>query len=377
MNHSWSFEWLTDWNAIWSPDFINQWEKWVNESPTGHVFFLPAIIRAWVETYKPLRRIEPQFLIASHESGRKVFLPLVYEEGNWKTGWHRIIVPPGYGECDYLDPIVIGDGSGEWISDWWEQLCSNLPAVVKKPFDYFVLPRLRSEKWRDTSFSTPQVDAVPVIDFGSHANWSSFIRGGERRKLREDLARFQRFLVREGEISHEIFWRCPASTTNAALEGFCKAHRVAWPTAGTPYRYYHLLAEYGLESGIFGISVLKVGEKPVSWKLFFYFRESLPVYVQAHVERCQPAAAYSPGTFHTAKLLEWAFSQKFRTVELGRGLEKWKSRWTDQAFILHDLRWDTQSFRSRLCRRWQNTFAPVLVAMKHKARACFHLGADR
>ncbi len=42
------FEWITDWETIWSDNFVNQWHTWMETSENAHVFFHPAMVRAWV-----------------------------------------------------------------------------------------------------------------------------------------------------------------------------------------------------------------------------------------------------------------------------------------------------------------------------------------
>jgi len=63
-NMSWKFHWLTKWDEIWHEDFVSQWQRWLDESPSAHVFYHPALVRAWIETYLPLRDIRPCFLVA-------------------------------------------------------------------------------------------------------------------------------------------------------------------------------------------------------------------------------------------------------------------------------------------------------------------------
>ena len=102
----WKFEWITTWDEVWSPDFVEQWQSWVKDSASAHVFFHPALVKAWVETYTALRDIQPRFLIAQVGSDCTVFMPLILMKSNWKDIWQRSMLPVGYSEFDYHDPIM-------------------------------------------------------------------------------------------------------------------------------------------------------------------------------------------------------------------------------------------------------------------------------
>ena len=43
MAKSWSFEWLTAWDDVWSPGFVADWDKLSAQSPDNHVFFESAV----------------------------------------------------------------------------------------------------------------------------------------------------------------------------------------------------------------------------------------------------------------------------------------------------------------------------------------------
>ena len=71
-----NFEWITDWDTIYSQEFQEQWLKWHETAVNSHVFFHPGLCMAWLETYKAFRNLKPLFCIAKYEH-TTVFLPLV------------------------------------------------------------------------------------------------------------------------------------------------------------------------------------------------------------------------------------------------------------------------------------------------------------
>ena len=142
-DYNWKFEWLTEWNGIWNPDFLTEWQTWMAVSPDAHVFFDPSIVRAWVMTYDKLQIIRPQLLIARSDLGRIVFLPLVYVKNNWKNAWLRVIQPVGYSDFDYHDPIVVNDSLAPGIN-FWEYFFKELTTRWKGTFDIAIINGLRN-----------------------------------------------------------------------------------------------------------------------------------------------------------------------------------------------------------------------------------------
>lgn len=99
------FEWITDGETIWSDEFLSQWNSWMKHSIDAHVFFHPAMLRAWVDTYMPIRNLRRLFCIARDE-GTTIFLPLALWQKNLKKVLIRTIVPVGHSDFYYHDPIV-------------------------------------------------------------------------------------------------------------------------------------------------------------------------------------------------------------------------------------------------------------------------------
>ena len=74
----------------------------------AHVFFHPALCMAWLETYRPIRKLEPLFCIGDSNHNH-FFLPLVLWRKNWKNAFQKVIVPVGYSDFDYHEPYCIGN----------------------------------------------------------------------------------------------------------------------------------------------------------------------------------------------------------------------------------------------------------------------------
>jgi len=114
----------------------------MEKSPDAHVFFEPSMVRAWYETYRNRRRIEPRFLIFRPNSECTVFYPLVLDRGRWKDVWLRVIEPVGHNGFDYQDPILSGGCSATIGSSFWQAIVDELSASGGG-FDLFEIPRVR------------------------------------------------------------------------------------------------------------------------------------------------------------------------------------------------------------------------------------------
>ena len=120
----WIFEELRSWEDIWATDNMTWWMDIMDRSSNAHVFYHPALVRAWVETYMPIRNLTPIFLRLRDEEGNEGLFPLVLWQKNWKNVFMRSIVPIGYSDFDYHDPIFLYPPKD--LQSFWRQLLSFL-----------------------------------------------------------------------------------------------------------------------------------------------------------------------------------------------------------------------------------------------------------
>lgn len=210
----WRFEWLTHWDEVWDPSFVRQWDTWMDQSPTAHVFFRPSLVRAWYETYRELWNIEPRFLIA-RQGNNLAFWPLVHRRGGWRCGFARELAPIGYCDFDSHDPLVIGDGRPSEIA----AECHD--ATVSR--------------WRDSSDiistgrcfhladsrateATP-VEGVPVLSLQNCDGISQLLAGKKHRNLRKTVNNYRNRLGKRAD------WRQDEARCGPLGFGHCPTKR--------------------------------------------------------------------------------------------------------------------------------------------------------
>ena len=330
-NDDWRFEWLTTWDEVWDPSFVSQWEGWMDASPDAHVFFHPALVRAWTETYRALRRIEPRFLIARRGEDCTAFFPLVLDRCGWKNAWLRVIRPVGYNEFDYHDPILHGDPSRETWLGFWHALGEEI--MAREDCDVLSVPRAR-EPCTGQGEGLSATEGAPYILLARFRDFDDFLRG-LGSKHRQDIRRKQRELEKLGALRIHIFRKDELAGASRAVERFLEAHRARWPNAYRPEGFLQRLVERCLPEGLLHLSVLESAGRPISWDMDFLHGRHLYCYVWAYEA---DMATYSPGKVHFANLIEAVMARGISHLYLGRGLEPYKLWWTKESVTLYALR---------------------------------------
>lgn len=118
----WTFEIYDNWKDIWGEAHLNRWSEILNTSPNAHVFFHPSLVKAWVDTYLPLRKLTPIFIWGKCVDGNEAFLPLVLWAKNWKNAFLKSIIPVGYSDYDYHDPIFLRTPNPDETNVFWKEI---------------------------------------------------------------------------------------------------------------------------------------------------------------------------------------------------------------------------------------------------------------
>jgi len=328
---SWKFHWLTRWDEIWADGFVQQWQSWLDESPSAHVFFHPALVKAWVETYLPLRDIRPYFLIAESPD-HTVFFPLVLWRRNWKNAFQRLLIPVGYSDYDYHDPIVTGPEELFNWSAFWRDVISSVKDQLPMPYDQFFIDGIRhcytgrGDEWKMSTI-------CPWIDL-SHFRSIEDLLKSLNKKFRGELRRRERRMREIGEMSFLILSEFSIQEVLHELPAFILQNARRWPNAYKAPNLHENLVFLGMNAGVLHFSTLRIGSKTAAWHLSFRFKDRFFSYMPAQTTEFE---RLSPGTILTLKCIEDAIDKGFSTYDFLRGDESYKADWTDKTEQLYSF----------------------------------------
>jgi CelD/BcsL family acetyltransferase involved in cellulose biosynthesis len=314
----------------------------MNESPTAHVFFHPALVRAWVDTYLQLQHIEPRFLVATHD-GCTVFLPMVLWRKNWKNAFQRVLVPVGHSDYDYHDPIVVGANTECVWSDFWLTFRLNVARELSSQYDMVVLAGIR-ESVADGEGFAGSADICPVSDLSEFSDSEDFLRS-VGRNLRKTIARKNRRIAEMGKIEYHVFSPTECPQAFIALEEFLRTHTQRWPWAYKAPGFHKELLRLGLSAGIVHLSELSITGDVVAWQLSFVDQFRFYAYMQAHKPQYSDS---SPGQILLYYCVEDAICRRLKVFDHLRGEENYKAGWTNRVEHLYTLQFESTAMLSGL-----------------------------
>jgi len=321
--NEWKFEWLRSWDDVWNPSFVELWQKWMDQSPDAHVFFHPALVRAWVETYIPLWDISPLFLIARH-GDMTVFLPLVLWKRNWKNAFLREIIPVGHSDFDYHDPIIVGKKEDYEQDNFWSGLLEQLN-LLGLSYDTVNITGIRA-KFAGTGPNWHEDERCSYCDISGFPTPEEFLLR-LKKSLRGDLRRQIRRLQEQGELTYHVYSPDDLGESLAILPEFLALHAKRWPNAYKAPHFHENILRRGLKESIVHFSELRLDGKPISWHLGFIDRDRFYYYLPA----INPGfSKLSPGKVHLLKCVEEAIRLKLSVYDHLRGEESYKSGWTNK-----------------------------------------------
>lgn len=354
----WKFHWMNQWDEIWAPEFELQWLKWLDQSPSAHVFFHPALIKAWVDTYLSLRDIQPLFLLA--DSGNyKIFLPLILWKRNWKNAFQNLLVPAGYADYDYHDPIVVSENSNELpeMDCFWREF-SEILLTKECPvkFDRLLLDGIGHTANNPQAKSWTQNDFCPWFDLRPFKNPEDFLPS-LKKSLRGDLRRQERRVSETGVLQYEVFSSSQLEKIQAELFPFLSAHSRRWPGAYKAPFFHQKICEQGLKSGILHFSKITIDGVSAAWHMGFVFKKRFYYYLPAHEEQYQ---RLSPGKIILLKCIEDAIQKGIWVYDFLRGDESYKTGWTDQRLPLWSFQMDRKDLMPKIRNRMVDKIKPKI-----------------
>lgn len=334
----WNFKIYDDWAEIWGEVFQQRWDDLLSVSPMAHVFFHPIVSKVWVDTYLPIRKMDPLFVWGSKD-GNEVFLPLVLWHRNWKNAFLKTIVPVGYSDYDYHNPLFLHSVCGEELKSFWDELSSELRKVGADEIHLDGISdscAFQSGEWR-------QDEICPSLDI-SGMNGEPDLMTFFDTKLRGDI---RRQIRRLNEIAPLEFRQYPSGKDVPAdvFSAFMEAHRKKWPNAYKAPGFHKNLIDKCSLDGPVHFSTLNVGETVVAWHLGFDFKGVYYYYMPAGNP---DYLKLSPVKVHLYYLICRAIEKGYGKYDHLRGDETYKGGWANGSQYVNTLRIDGTSISSKV-----------------------------
>lgn len=329
----WNFKITTDWGQIWNNSFQKQWQELLDASPTSHVFFHPTVAKVWVDTYMPLRKMDALFVWGKTESN-SVFMPLVLWYRNWKSAFVKSIIPVGYSDYDYHDPLFLHSVSKDELCTFWGELLQELQ---KWGADEICINGITDSSVTEGE-SWKKGEICPCLNIAGMKREPDLMTFFDT-KLRGDIRRQKRRL---NEIAFLEFkeYIDGQDIPNEVFEAFMDAHRKKWPNAYKAPRFHQNLINQCRPGGPIHFSTLNVGDTVVAWHLGFDFKGTYYYYMPAGNPEYKN---FSPVKVHLYHLICRAIERGNTKYDHLRGDETYKSGWADGSQYVNTL------FASRDC----------------------------
>lgn len=343
MSYSWKVQVHRAWDEVDDPSFIRQWKRWMQDSADAHVFNHPALVTAWTDTYRSLQDITPLYVVAETD-GFRAFLPLVLWRRNWKNAFVRVIVPAGYSDYDYHDPVVAGQGGQAVRDSFWFSIEGFLSEEIKDRYDKIMLNGVRnpggSQNWEKDDVECPYTDMSKYRDFDEF--FSSL-----KKKLRSDINRRKRRITELGELTYHVHKADEVQAAIQSLLPMLEAHRKRRPKAYKAPGFHEALVRYGLPESVVHFSEMKLDGRTISWRLGFLYKNRFYSYMPAFLEEY---SGFSPNKVHLSFVMEDCFSRGVECFDHLRGDHRYKEEWpTDKASLfLFEQQSEKFASRSRL-----------------------------
>ena len=254
---------------------------------------------------------------------------MVLWEKNWKSVFVNTIVPVGYSDFDYHDPIVVGDGPVDWEL-FWNELISELDVKWGEKFDTIDIDGIRkasigiSNQWKE-------VEACPYIDLSKVSTIDGFLMS-LKRNLRQDIKRRIRRLEENDDVKFEVFHPNELDASLKTLQELLIHHRLRWPNAYKAPNFHENLIKYLLPEGLLHFSRIMIKGKTISWRIGFIFKSRYYSYMPTFDEAYKQ---YSPGKVHLLYCIDDAIKRELKVYDQLRGAELYKNEWTNTVDTVH------------------------------------------
>ena len=308
-----------------------EWDDLHRQSPQATPFQSWAWLYSWWEHYGEGHEL--RLIAVRSEEGLLVGIVPLMLQRRW--GFGRLLFI-GTGISDYLDVLV--------RKDWESEACKAAVRVLRQTEGWHVtdLQQLRPKapawdlhRWWDGPRTGIWQDSSPVV---RAEPWDELL-ANLSRNLRSTVRRTMRRAAADG-LQRKI---ADASNTKQAAERLVALHREGWQTRtiGPEHSTQRFeaftvaAAERLAQRGLGGISEFWQGEEVLISDLLVFGRDFCGSYILGASQKAQQRYQWS--SLYIWDAVEIARSRNNRCVDLLRGEERYKLRWSFDTIPTHRL----------------------------------------
>lgn len=313
------------------------------EVDNTHIFAHPALLKAWIQTYRPIRNLDPIFIKITLSDGNSATMPLVVWHRNWKNAFQKLLIPIGYSDFDYHDPLFLKPIESEQIDQFWAELIDYLKENID--FDSIAIDGI-TDSMLPTSFDLWEKGEIcPLLrldKINTEDDLMKFFKTSLRGDIRRQIRRISEELGTIELQEYSSWEEIPTST----FESFMAQHSLRWPNAYKAPKFHENLLKYGLENGSVHFSVLKAGEIEIAWHLGFQsvskLSDQCPDINKTTYYYYMPAGnqeyfKFSPTKIHLYYLVKRAVEFNISVFDHLRGEETYKQGWSNDSHHVNTL----------------------------------------
>lgn len=308
----WIFNIETNWTNVKS---LLESKSFVNQS----VFSTYTLLNAWLEAYCPLRNLQVTVITGKAEDGNECVFPMCIWKRNWKNGFIRLLIPIGYSDYDYNEPLFIKTPSD--VNMFWNDFLTYVRIAMKGKYDKIQIPGIRTA-YRPVNADWKQGDCCPQLDIERMSCEDDLFRF-LKTTLRGDIRRQIRRLKELGELSFHTYKSM--KEVEKTYGAFMEAHIARWPNAYKAPGFHRAVLKNGLGKEVH-FSSLDVNSTPVAWHLGFMHKGAYYYYMPCGDPEY---LKYSPVKVHLFMLIADAIKNGCKVYDHLRGEENYKQGWSD------------------------------------------------
>ena len=330
-----TFKWMTDWDEIWSDPFISQWNEWLEKSENAHVFFHPEFVRVWMDTYVNIRDIKPLFCVAKEGNENIIFLPLVIWKKDWKNAFEKVIIPVGYSDYDYHDPIIVGNMN---LDFFWSNLIRQID-LSNLSYNSFLTDDITSQT--NSVFNLIKSDECPFIEvenFATIDSYMSYLSKSTRKEIRKN----DNNLKKLGIFEYKILNKKDALNNLSAL---LTHHNHRYPNAYKAPNFHKNLINNLIEKNLLHFSVLSLNNDIISWRIGFIYKKKYYSYMPVFDNKF---AKYSVSKLHIVYIIEDLLNKDFKIYDLMRGAKSYKKSFSTNSKRVFSYVYNRNTFCTKL-----------------------------